>query len=163
MTVDRVRALREDFDRSFSLPHQEGRRDLENYIAVRVSGDAYLMRLEDIGALAARRTVVPVPSRRPEFLGMTGHRGAPVALFSLAMLLGYGRAAALPRWFIVLRGAGGLGLGFDEYQGHVPVAGSDVCPVGEGARRPFVTRAAGTGGVVRPIVDLPGVLATLKQ
>jgi chemotaxis signal transduction protein len=160
---ERARALRADFDRSFSEPHQEERREFESFIAVRLAGDPYALRIRDIAALGARPRIVPLPSRRPEFLGLTGHGGSLAALFGLSLLLGYGRSPSLVRWFVLPRRATALALGFEEYEGYAQVAMSEIHAVGDAAKRRYATHAAQHAGVVRLIVDLPAVVDALSR
>jgi chemotaxis signal transduction protein len=161
---ERVRTLKSEFDRSFSDPVRDDRRDVEGFLAVRVSGDGYALRLDDIAALAVRPKLVPLPSRRPGFLGMAGHRGTLAALFSLSQLLDYGSSsAAAARWFILTRASATLGLAFEAYEGYVHVATSDIHAVAEGARRRYATRAVRQAGAVRLIVDIPAIVGDLTR
>jgi len=157
----RVQNLRQEFDRTFSIPREERRESFEDFIAVRVAGDPYLLRLADLAALAARRTIVPLPSRRPECLGLIGHQGAPAALFSLRLLLGYGASASPPRWMAVLRDAAATALAFDEYEGFARIPESEIRPLGPAAQRRFVSRGARHGEQLRLVVDVPAIVKTL--
>jgi chemotaxis signal transduction protein len=164
MTIEsRLEALRREFDESFSVAHRELHRELEDFLLVRVADDPYALRLGEIAALASRRTIVPLPSRRPEFLGLAGHRGSLAAIFSLPRLLGYPAASGTPGWFVLLRAAGGIALAFDAYEGHARVPASEQTPIGDAARRRFVARAVRHGGRVRPVVDIPGILVALEE
>ena len=160
---DRVRSLRADFDRSFGQPYREDLREFEGLITMGISGDPYALRLSDIAAMGARPRIVSLPSRRPEFLGMAGHHGSLIALFSLSQLLGYSGGGAASRWFILLRAAGSLGLAFDDYEGYARVAVSDIHDLGDSARRRFVTQAVRHAGTVRLIVNIPGMVDALVR
>lgn len=159
--ADRVRALKSDFDRSFSDPHRRDDRDFEGYIAVRAGGDAYALRLKDVAALAARPRLAALPSRCPEFLGMAGYRGGLSALFSLPQLLGYG-AGAPARWFVLTRAAS-LGLAFETYEGYFRAASSEVHAVADAAGRPFAGRAVRQAELVRLVVDVPAIVQALQR
>lgn len=164
MTMEgRLEALRREFDQSFSVAHREGRESVEDFLLIQAAGDPYALRLGDIAALASRRTIVPLPSRRPEFLGLVGHRGSPAALFNLPQLLGYPAAGSLPRWFVLLRAGGAVALGFEGYDGHARIPASEQTPVGEAAKRRFVTKAVRHAGRVRPVVDIPGIVGALEE
>lgn len=160
---ERVRALREDFDRSFSLAPSQELEGFESFIAVRLGGDPYLLRIHDVAALATRPRIVPLPSRRPEFLGLTSHGGSLAALFSLSLLLGYGRSSSPARWFILTRQANTLALGLEEYDGYARVRISELHAVSEAAQRPFAVQAAGHAGGVRLIVDVPRIVQALSS
>jgi chemotaxis signal transduction protein len=164
MTIEqKVEALRREFDGRFSLPHAMVQEAAEDYLAIRIAGDAYLLRLQDLAAVAANRTIVPLPSRRPECLGLIGHQGSPIALFSLRGLLGYGASSTPPRWTAVLRDSAASALGFDEYDGLARIAVSELTPLGAAAPRRFVTGGARWAGQARLIVDLPAIVKSLAE
>ncbi len=158
---ERVRELRRDFDGAFALPRREGRSEVESFLAIRLAGNSYALRLADLAAIAARPRISPLPSGRSELLGLIGHRGRLAALFSLPLLLGYPRLGLNPRWYVLPRQAPTLALGFDEYDGHVRVAGEDLQSVGDSVRRRFVSRVLRQGGMLRLVVDLPALVADL--
>ena len=107
-----LRDLRESFDQSFAIaPVVEGD-GLEDILAVRIAGDPYGLRMREIRGLVATRRVVPVPSRRPELLGVAGHRGAVVTVYSLAALLGYPVDVAPTPWLALVGESEPLGFGF---------------------------------------------------
>lgn len=164
MTIEqKVEALRREFDGRFSMPHETSRETTDDYIAIRVAGDAYLLRLQDLAAVAAKRTIVALPVRRPECLGLIGHQGTPIALFALRGLLGYGPSSAVPRWTAVLRNSAAAALAFDEYDGLARLAGSDLTPLGAAAQRRFVSGGARWSGQPRLIVDIPAIVKSLAE
>ena len=158
---ERVRALRRDFDASFAAPPRSDADTFEDFLAIRIAGDSYAIRLADVAALAARPAVAPLPSRRPECLGLVGHKGALAALFSLPALLGANAGASAPRWMVLLRAGAGLALAFDDYEGCARVALSALASLGEAAKRRHVARAARHGGVTRLIIDIPSIVNDL--
>ena len=160
---DRLGLLKAEFDQAFASPQRADARDREGFLLVRVSGDAYAIRLNDVAALAARPRIVPVPSRCPEFLGMAGHRGSLVALFSLPRLLNYGGAESAPRWFVLLRAPGLPALAFEAYEGFAWIPTTELRAVGDAATRRYVTQAVHHANSTRLIVDVPAILGALSQ
>jgi chemotaxis signal transduction protein len=159
---DRVRDLRREFDASFAAPPRSEERLFEDYLAIRIAGDPYAIRLADVAALAARPSVAPLPSRRPECLGLVGHKGALAALYSLPALLGADAGTSTPRWMAVLRAGAGLALAFDGYEGCARVALTDLASLGEAAKRRHVARAARHAGATRLIIDIASIVNDLS-
>jgi purine-binding chemotaxis protein CheW len=157
---ERVEALKRDFDRAFAAPARTVQEAYEDALAIRVGGEAYAIRLADVAALGARPAPVPLPSRRPECLGLVSQGGSLAALYSLAALLGLG--ASTPRWMVLLKGGTGLALGFEGYEGYARIPLSEIAPLADGAKRRHVTRAAGRGAVTRLIIDIPSILNELS-
>jgi len=158
---ERLRALRAEFDQTFSLPRRPEGREREGFLKIRVAGDAYALRLNHVDGLASRPRIVPLPSRCPEFLGMAGHRGGLAALFSLPRLLGYAGTETPSRWFVLLRASGSLGLAFETYEGFAWMDTAEIRGIGDAVRRRHVLQAVQHEGLTRLIVDVPGVLGAL--
>jgi len=160
-------ALRREFDRSFaSAPITEIAR-LENMLAVRVGGDAYAIRVAEIGGMYADRRIVPLPSAMPSLLGMTGFRGQLAPVYDLAVLLGYPPRTAA-RWLVLVRGRHSVALAFDTFEAQLVVPPERVVALSaagnEPASRPHVRGAVAQGdGSVRPVLDLPSVLGDIQQ
>lgn len=156
----RLRALRKDFDQSFARPRVGVRGGGEHVLAIRVGRDPYALRLAHVAVFGADRPITPVPSNCPELLGVAGLRGAMVAVYDLAALLGQERAEA-PRW-IACYTASALAFAFSALDGQAQVHAEDVA-------RPVLGRAAAVGDVVhvagatRPIIDLPSLASRLEE
>jgi hypothetical protein len=82
-------ALRREFDQSFAQPPATELARVENFLAVRIGGDAYAMRVAEIAGLYADKRIVPLPSPLPSLLGTVGFRGQIAPVYDLAMLFGY--------------------------------------------------------------------------
>src|ERR1700694_1468677 len=86
----KIAEMRRLFDESFSLASPEQQRAPEPMLAITLEGERFALRVHEIGGLAlSKEKVVPVPTRVPELLGLTGIRGVVVPVFSLARLLGF--------------------------------------------------------------------------
>ncbi|MGA2992403.1 MAG: chemotaxis protein CheW, partial [Candidatus Korobacteraceae bacterium] len=110
----------------------------------------------------SRGTILPVPSRVPELLGITGVRGTVVPVFSLAALLGFSSNATEPRW-LMFCGAkqAPVAFAFDELEGHFEVPGTDVY-VRE-AERGYVNETARDGSRLRAVIGIARLVHQVTQ
>jgi purine-binding chemotaxis protein CheW len=85
----KIEEMRRLFDESFAVAPHEHVAELEPMLAITVDAGRYAIPLREISGLAVlTEKIVPVPSRVPELLGLTGVRGIVVPVFDLAGLLG---------------------------------------------------------------------------
>ena len=140
-----VARLRAEFDRGFALAPPVADDTREGYLAIRIGGDPFALRLADLLGIYVDRKVVPLPSSVSTLLGIASFRGALVPVHDLRLLLGY-PARVEARWLVRVRAAA-IGLAFEALEGQF--------------------RASADGGVVRaldslrPVVDVAGALAKL--
>ena len=114
---ERIQALRDEFDRRFAeAPVVEGAPRLR-FLGVRVAGDPFALRLDDIVGLHVDSKAVLVPGPSSTLLGIASFRGAIVAVHDLHGLLGYPSGGAR-RWWILVRPGRPVGLAFDQLDGH---------------------------------------------
>ncbi len=161
----RLLDLRRAFDQAFAVAPNTTVETFEDLLAVRVAGDPYALRVREITGLVASRKIVPLPSRRPELLGIAGNRGSLVAVYSLAGLLGYGADSKPASWLALAGAHEPLGLGFEELEGFLRVRSGDVhvAHPAEGARLHVgqVVIVGNKSSQSRRVVDIPSMLATL--
>lgn len=105
--------LRRAFDASFASPQAPPAAGAEAFLLIRAGGDRCALRIRDVAQLTVDRPVTPVPSRRPELLGLAGLRGAVVPAFSLARLLGSAEGVDPPRWMAM---AGDFAVAFEGFE-----------------------------------------------
>ena len=102
-----------------------------------------------------------MPGGDATLLGIAGFRGTILPVYSLRGLLG--RAAGgteTPRWLVVAAGAS-VALGFEAFQGHLRIAGDAILPQQSAERRGYAREYVRAQSLVRPIIDLPAVLAAI--
>jgi chemotaxis signal transduction protein len=151
----RLLGFRQAFDQAFAVAPFNKVETLEDLLAIRVAGDAYALRMRDISGLIASRKIVPVPSRRPELLGLAGNRGGIVTVYSLGALLGYDSGAA--SWLALARES--VGLGFEQFEGFLRVRTGDIHATTSATRH--TGHVVVVGSESRPVVDIPSMLAAL--
>lgn len=142
--------MRLGFDQTFAVPLAAKSGARIDLLAVTVGGDPFAIRLAEISGLFADRPLTPAPSGSPAFLGVVGVRSAIIAVFDLAALLGYPRAASA-RWFVVSEQ---LGFAFERLESHLRVPASAIARDGS-------SEVVTTGGLSRPIMNLASVIATV--
>ncbi len=157
--TDSAATLRRAFDRSFGLPPPAAHAAFEDFLAIRMGGAAYAVRLSEIAGLHSGRTVVPIPRTAPELLGIVGLRGTVVPVFDLRGLLGCPEGAH-PRWLMLARAPQPVALAFEQFDGHVRIAGAPV-PALTTSRH--ISGAVLVAGVPRPIIDMASLLEAIAK
>ena len=156
----RVADLRSAFDRAFAVPVRTETAVNQDLLAIRVCGEAYAVRLCEVSGLFADRPVTHVPAGNPSLLGIGGFRGTIVPVHSLSILLGH-LTSQPPRW-LVMAAAAPIALAFDLFEGHLRVPADDILPQQPQAQtRGHAPDFVQSGGVVRPVLQLASLIASL--
>ncbi len=123
----RVEELRAEFDASFAAVPAPGRADRVALLSLRAGGELVALRVLEVSGLFKARTIVPVPSARPELVGLCGVRGAVLPVYGLARLLRIPEEPGAARW-MVLAGPrdGPVALAFGGLEGHLVVAAEEL-------------------------------------
>jgi chemotaxis signal transduction protein len=153
----RLSALRIGFDSGFTLPLLEQTQELLDVLMIRVGSSPYALRLAELAALEADRTITPVPSDQSELLGVAGVRGAVVAVFDLGSVLGGPRPEAT-RWLVLAKSAP-LAFAFSAFERQLSLRPDELAssaPDHGGSQ--VVTR----DGINVPLLDLPALVARLQ-
>ncbi len=153
--------MRQAFDRTFAEPPRTELRETESFLAIRLGNDPYMIRLTETAGLFADRKVTRLPSPVAELRGVAGLRGAVLPVYDLAALLGYAAAPAA-RWLVVAKSAP-VAFAFELFDGQLRIDLAEVVSHDGSSLRDHVREAVRTGDVVRPIVDLPSVLAEVGK
>jgi chemotaxis signal transduction protein len=153
-------ALRAEFDATFAAPPPAAAPDSVAVLSVRVGAEPAAIRvLETAGLLSARR-IVPVPSRRPELLGVCGLRGTVLPVFGLARLLGAAASGEAPRWIVLAQGDERIGLALDDFEGHVVVPAAAL-RAAERDGRAHVAGAVRLGTETRALLSVPSLVRAI--
>jgi purine-binding chemotaxis protein CheW len=159
---ERAASLKAAFDNTFARAPQALETATEDLLAIRTGGDPYALRVRELTALLVNRKVVPVPSPRPELLGVAGVRGALVPVYSLASLLGYRANGAVMRWLAVCGRSQAVGLAFDELESFLRLPEPSLHAVDRGdATRPHLAEAFRVGPATRRLIDTRSILNLL--
>ncbi|MEZ4410586.1 MAG: chemotaxis protein CheW [Polyangiales bacterium] len=159
-----VRQLREDFDRSFAeAPTPRGAAP-EEFLAVRVGGEPYALRLSEVVALHRDVLVSPyVVGANPVLLGLAVFHGAAAPVYDLGALLG-APARPPPRWVVLARAPALVGLAFDRFEAHVAVDAGELVAAAQGAPGGAMVRGAvPVGGAARPLVHVRSVVDAIER
>lgn len=153
--------LRAAFDAAFARPAEAPGHGSVALLALRVGGAPVAVRVLETAGLMAARPITPVPSRRPELLGVAGVRGAIVPVYSLARLLGHPDEGD-PRWF-VLAAAGGerVALAVSAFERHVVAPPSALRPAAHGAANAHSAEALHDAGEVRPVLAVASLVGAI--
>jgi chemotaxis signal transduction protein len=162
--LDRLEELRRSFDQSFAEAPREGAEQFEDLLCLRVSGDAYAVRLSETSGIYVDRKVVRLPSPVPELLGMTGFRGSVIPVFDLGASLGYALTSDAGRWLLLVGTIEIVGLAFQEFDGHLRTTSHDLASQETSEpRRQHIREVVSAGGIMRPIVSLASVIQAVKR
>ena len=159
----RISALRQDFDQAFARP-AGGERPLQlDFLAIRVAGDPYAIRMSEIQNLQADRKLVVLPSLLPELLGVSGFRSILTPVYDLAQLLGYGPQSKA-RWLVVAESASPIAFAFGEFDSHLRLPLDAVSlPQPEHGNLAAVGGAVRTTGITLPLLHLPSLVEAIAQ
>jgi chemotaxis signal transduction protein len=161
----RAARLRETFDRAFARAPASDDDEKEDFLLVRTGGAPYALRMAEITGVAARRTIVPVPGRRAELLGLAGIRGSLVCVYSLCRLLGQGSATEDATW-LALAALGDdepVGLAFEALEGFLRVTKVDVHATPDAQAGGRARSLVQAGASPRPVIDLSTILAVIQK
>jgi purine-binding chemotaxis protein CheW len=163
MSLDRAAELRRDFDRSFQLPVLLADGTDEAFLAIRVLGDPYAMRVTEVSGVFVDRPVTPLPGPLPELLGIAGFRGALTPVYCLGRLLGYETPAPARRWLVTIAGTRALAFAFQGLDEHVRLPSGAVLPRHETApARRFVAGVLETKGALYSVIDTRALAAGIE-
>jgi chemotaxis signal transduction protein len=163
-TTARVEELRSAFDRERAAPSSSGTEiRTESLLAIRVSRDAYAIRVSEISGLATDRKIVAFPSPISELLGVAGIRGALVPVYSLAGLLGYGAESGQVRWLALCGTEEPFALAFSDFEGYVRIPQAQLYAAEQkDVTRTHVTHVARAIDMIRSVVSIPLLRETIQ-
>ena len=164
-TSAKVVELRSVFDHERAAPSSSRTEvQTESLLKIRVSGDAYAIRVSEISGLATDRKIVAFPSPISELLGLAGIRGALVPVYSLAGLLGHGTESGQVRWLVLCGTDEPFALAFGDYEGYVRIPQTQLYSAEQkDVTRINVTHVARTIDMVRAVVSIPLLREAIQE
>lgn len=155
--------LRLAFDQSFAQPLRFDPEATADFLAIRIGGDCYALRLTQIAGLFANRRIMPVPGTDAALLGIAGFRGTIVPVYSLAMLVGRSGLPA-PRWLVIAAATAPLALAFESFEAQLRVSAAAILPAQpSGEARSCVKEYLRSQAFAGPILDLPAVVDAIAK
>ena len=154
--------LRQGFDRSFAAPPSSAEDAPVGFLAIRVSGAAFAIRVEELVDVHPKCKVVPLPGGHKDMLGIAGIRGHLVSVYSLGSLLGLGKSANFA-WLATCKSDLSLALTFDELDGYVQASTTDLYPVEIERSRGHVREVLRHAGGTRSVVSAPSIITMLHE
>jgi chemotaxis signal transduction protein len=146
--ANRAADFRNAFDKTYALPRVSGENTAgEDFLAIRIAGDGYAIRLREISGLVKGRRIVACPSEVPEFQGIAGVRGTLVSVYSLPALLGYHIDIERAPWLLLCGGEESIGFAFTEFTGFARALPGQI--YSETGRNAPSTQSARTAQVLR--------------
>ncbi|MEA2749205.1 MAG: hypothetical protein QOI41_3348 [Myxococcales bacterium] len=169
MTSGRAAELRAAFDQSFAELPNEAIVHFEDFLAIRIGGDPFAMRLRDVAGLYADRAITSVPSPVSELVGVAGFRGGLVPVYDLRALLGY-PVSEPTRWLVLVTTqldpsapATPVALAFDHFEGHLRVSPDAITAGASDGRFAYVRELVSVEGGPRPIMDVGALLEAITK
>jgi purine-binding chemotaxis protein CheW len=160
----RIAEMRRHFDESFALALPEQEAAPEPMLAITLEGERFALRVHEIVGLAvSREKIVPVPSRVPELLGLTGIRGVVVPVFSLPRLLGFDSEGGQVLWLAFCGDRQSpIALAFEGMEGQFEVASEEIFARQEAAGQRYVSATVREGATLRGVISVPSLVEYIK-
>ena len=154
--------MRRAFDEGFRSAVERPRRDEESLIAIQAAGTALAVRVGQVRGISRIRHVLAIPTGAEGLLGITALRGAIVAVYDLAAVVGIGATASAAAW-IMVAGDPQVALAFERFDGRVEVPGTAIHAAGAAPGPGQQLETVEIGSCLHAIIDVPQLLMKLAQ
>jgi chemotaxis signal transduction protein len=161
---NKIAEMRQRFDQSFALALTEQAIKPEPMLAITVEGEPFALRVHEISGLAvSEEKIVPVPSRAPELLGLTGIRGKVVPVFSLVRLLGFDSERSEARWLVFCGDRQTpIALAFEAMERLFEVPSTAIFARQEASGHRYVNATVGEGKTLRGVISIPALVEYIE-
>lgn len=153
--------LREEFDSSFARKPSAASEEHIGCLLIEVAKARYALRVLQLDALHAGRTIVPVASPDAALRGLAAFRGGVVPVYDLASLLGQTRPRA-PRWVFTTGRNTPVAFAFDGFIGHHQAPVSDLTRASTG-HSPFIAGLLRYGAEGFPLIQVPALVEAIAK
>jgi len=147
-----IEKLRGDFDQRFAAPPAAIEDARVPLLLVRVGDQRHCLPLTGLVSFTAASRLTMLPGQHAACLGIVGHRGRAIPVYSLAVLLNAGATDHAPRWLAVTMD--GIGIGITGFDGQIQVRPGDIRAREGRTGERFVHLDT----LICPVIDLPTVL-----
>lgn len=155
--------MRRLFDESFAIVPHEQVAELQPMLAITLDAGRYAIPIREISGLAAlTEKIVPVPSRVPELLGLTGVRGIVVPVFDLAKLLGLKSQREQVRWLVFCgERQSPIALAFETMERMFELPSTEKIVPQDGHGR-YISASLREGVTLRGLISISALLERIK-
>lgn len=157
-----VATMRREFDQFFVAPDPLAAAATDDFVAVRVGGQPFALRVSELAWVETRRKIVALPGSRSELLGLVSTRGKFVPVFSLELMLGLPATLGAKSWVAICAGEQQFGLAFEALEGYFRVPRADVLGA-RGANEDRKEQAVRVAGEVRPVVSVASIQVAIRE
>ena len=153
-----VAELRQAFDESFTKPAVRQQEPDADLLLVRTRQTELALLTSDFAAIARCPALTAVPSGHRALCGLAGVRGALVAVYRLATLVGDERTGPDGGWVGLLRADPSAALQFDELVGYVRIPRSEIRSAAAREQVPGATEIVRVGNQSRAVIRMSTLL-----
>jgi chemotaxis signal transduction protein len=158
-----VAELRRAFDQTFAVRPPAPSAAHVDLLALRVAGDPCVVFLRDINGILRATRIASVPGAPADVLGLAGVRGTLVPVFALASLLGH-TVQEPARWLLICGTDEPLAFAVAAIDGHFQLPESRLHTNAHHADgRPHISQVAETDAGVRPVINIPHLVAGIRS
>jgi chemotaxis signal transduction protein len=159
-----VAAMRQEFDRTFAVPESSAVGACDDFLAIRVCGHPFALRVLDLTRIETHRKVVALPESNPWLLGLASSQGKIVPVYSLALVLDLPVSSAGKSWLAICGREVQLGLAFDSLEGYFRIPRAEVLGAPETVEhRSHAQQTVRAAGTLWSVVSLTSVLAAIRE
>jgi chemotaxis signal transduction protein len=153
-----IAQLRGDFDQRFAAPSAAIEDARVPLLLVRVGDQRHCLPLTGLVSFSAASRLTMLPGQHAACLGIAGHRGRAIPVYSLAVLLNAGATDNAPRWLAVT--TDGIGIGITGFDGQIQVPAAAIrAREGRSGERFLHLDTVVHADRVCPVIDLSSVLS----
>ncbi len=162
-STSHVEALREEFDASFARAPDASIESTVDLLLVRAGSSIVAIETSALAATELGRAIVPTPDAPAGMLGISGLRGALIAVYDFAHVLGERTPPETRGVLLIPKVHTTMALRVSAIEGHVQVPTSRMLPVSSAAPQSFVTSYGETDAGSHPVYDVSAVVAHLLE
>lgn len=155
--------MRRAFDSAFAAPASAPIADVDDFVAIRVGARPFAFRVVELVRLEVGCKIVALPADNPWLRGLANIQGKLIPVYDLELALGFGQVPGERKCLALCGREEPLGLAFDTLDGYFRVPQTEIFGIGaaEDAQK-HQQQAVRGAGEVRPVVDLPSILAAIR-